>query len=158
MSYDIKVLSVGGSCKLNMNCGSIVAVRTGGFGAGFAEAYPFAAKYAGEWFGLMKYGSPPLLGSFDVCDFDFERRTELFWRDNAEDHYSLIFRSEELAGDFRRIMKHLQKLSPSGMLIFLARLDGEEKNDVCGVLTLEEFIGLVQEKRVYSNICYIIQN
>ena len=56
------------------------------------------------------------------------------------------------------IMKHLQKLSPTGMLIFLARLDGKEDNDICGVLTLEEFIALVQEKRIYSNICYIIQN
>lgn len=158
MSYDLKVLTVGASCKLNMNCGSIVAERTGGFGSMFAEAYPFAAKISGEWFELMKYDTPKLLGSFDVCDFDYEHGTELFWRETSEDHYSLIFRSEELFGDFRRIMKHLQKLSPTGMLIFLARLQGEEKNDVCGVLTLEEFIALAQEKRIYSNICYIIQN
>ncbi len=141
-----------------MNCGSIIAERTGGFGALNAEAYPFAAKISGEWFELVKYDTDKLLGSFDVCDFDFDRETELFWRRESADHFSLFFRSEELSGDFRRIMKHLQKLSPTGMLIFLARLQGEERNDICGVLTLEEFFALIPEKRIYSNVCYIIQN
>ena len=159
MSYDIKVLSAGASCKLNMSCGSIAAVRMNGFGSGFAENYPFAAKMRGEWFELQKDGTPVLLGSFDICDFDFEHGSrELFWRQNAEDHYSLLFRSDELYEDLKRIMKQLQKLSPTNMLIFLARLQGEEKNDICGVITLDEFIALIPEKRVYSNVCYIIQD
>ena len=159
MSYDLKVLSVGASCKLNISCGSITAVRSGGFGAAFAEDYPFAAKMQGEWFELVKDGTPGILGSFDICDFDFEHgERELFWRQSAKDHHSLLFKSAELFEDFRRIMKQLQKLSPSGMLVFLARLQGEERNDVCGVITLGEFMALIPEKRVYSNLCYIIED
>jgi hypothetical protein len=142
-----------------MSCGSIKAVRTAGFGSAFAADYPFAAKMRGEWFELVADGTPDLLGSFDICDFDFEHgEKELFWRQDAKDHYSLLFRSDELYEDFKRIMKQLRKLSPSETLIFLARLQGEEKNDVCGVMTLDDFIALITEKRVYSNLCYIIQD
>ena len=159
MSYDIKVLSAGASCRMNISCGSIVASRTGGFGQAFAEDYPFAAKMRGEWFELRKDGTPDMLGSFDICDFDFEHgEKELFWRENGKDHYSLTLRSAELFEDMKLVMKQLRKLSPSGMLVFLARMQGEEKNDVCGVITLDEFIALIPEKKIYSNVCYIIQD
>lgn len=161
MSYDIKVLSVGASCKIGMSCGSIKARRTGGFGTAFAQTYPFAARMSGEWFELQKDSTPDILGSFDVCDFDFESGdNELFWRSDGResDHYSLFFRTDELFEDFRLIMKQLRRLSPSAMMIFLARLEGEERNNICGVLTLDEFIALIPQKRVYSNVCYIIQD
>ena len=159
MSYDIKVLSVGASCRMNISCGSIVASRMNGFGAAFSEDYPFAAKIHGEWFELRKDSTPDMLGSFDICDFDFEHgKKELFWRQDAEDKYSLVMRSAELFEDMKLVMKQLRKLSPSAMLIFLARLQGEEKNDVCGVITLDEFIALIPEKKIYSNVCYIIQD
>ncbi|MBR1832727.1 MAG: hypothetical protein IJ784_09885 [Ruminiclostridium sp.] len=161
MSYDIKVLSAGASCKLNMTCGSIIAERTGGFGKAFRETYIYASKITGEWFELVKEGSPKILGSFDVCDFDFDGgEHEPSWRTGkaAEGHYSLVFRSEELFSDFRLVMRQLRNMSPSKTLIFLARLQDNEQNDVCGVLTLDEFLALIPEKRIYSNICYIIQN
>ncbi|MBR5088102.1 MAG: hypothetical protein IK093_01600 [Ruminiclostridium sp.] len=159
MSYDLKVLSVGASCKLNISCGSITAVRTDGFGSAFAQDYPFAAKMRGEWFELRRDTTPDILGSFDICDFEFEHgNRELFWRQSSNDHYSLVFRSPELFEDMKRIMKQLRKLSPTGMLVFLPRLQGEERNDICGVITLDEFIALIPEKRVYSNVCYIIQD
>ncbi|MBQ3841424.1 MAG: hypothetical protein II820_01900 [Ruminiclostridium sp.] len=160
MSYDIKVLSAGAVCKFNMSCGSIKAVRTGGFGRSFEETYIYASKISGEWFELVKDGTPDLLGSFYVCDFDFDSGDlPPFWRtgEAAEGHYGLIFRSEELFGDFRLIMKQLRNMSPSKTLIFLARIQDNERNDVCGVLTLDEFLALAAEKRIYSNICYIIQ-
>ena len=161
MSYDIRVLSVGAACKLNMSCGSIVAERTGGFGREFAKSYPFASRISGEWFELIKEGSPKIFGSFDVCDFDFDSgEHELSWRTGAAavGHYSLMFRSEELFSDFRLVMKQLRNMSPTKMLIFLPRLDGNEQNDICGVLTLDDFMALIPQKRIYSNICYIIQN
>ena len=55
-------------------------------------------------------------------------------------------------------MKQLRNMSPTKMLIFLPRLDGNEQNDICGVLTLDDFMALIPQKRIYSNICYIIQN
>ncbi len=162
MSYDIKVLSVGASCKIGMSCGSIKAVRTGGFGTHFAQTYPFAAKMSGEWFELRKDSTPDILGSYDICDFDFESGERgLFWRSDGRNdgHYSLMIRSEEIFGDLRLILKQLRKLSPSDMLVFLARLEADdERNDICGVITLDEFISLIPQKRVYGNVCYIIQD
>ena len=161
MSYDIKVLSVGAVCKLNMSCGSIIAERAVIPGKEFSGSYPFVSKIGGEWFGLIKEGSPKNTGSFDVCDFDFGgEEHELSWRTGASavGHYSLLFRSEELFSDFRLVMKQLRNMSPTKMLIFLPRLDGNEQNDICGVLTLDDFMALIPQKRIYSNICYIIQN
>ena len=114
MSYDIKVLSVGAVCKLNMSCGSIIAERAVIPGKEFSGSYPFVSKIGGEWFGLIKEGSPKNTGSFDVCDFDFGGgEHELSWRTGASavGHYSLLFRSEELFSDFRLVMKQLRKIS-----------------------------------------------
>ena len=159
MSYDLKVLSVGASCKLNISSGSIAAKHTEGFGIRFTDEYPFAATMRGEWFTLKRDGAHDISGASDICELDFEHGgRELFWRQNSVEHYSLLFGSAELFEDFKRIMKQLRKLSPSGMLIFLAGVQGKERGDICGVITLDEFIALIPEKRVYSNVCYMIQD
>ena len=161
MSYDIKVLSVGASCKLDISCGSITAKRTVDFEQDFVQHYTFAAKMRGEWFELKKDGAADILDTAEICELDREHGGhELFWRQENPDtgHYSLLIRSEELFDDLRLIMKQLRKLSPSATLVFLARMRDHEKNDVCGVLTLDEFMALIPEKKVYSNLCYIIED
>ena len=113
----------------------------------------------GDRFRLKRDGSADMPDTFDICEPDLEHgEKELFWRQGGRDHYSLIMRSAELFEDLKRILKQLQKLSPSGTLVFLARLRSGECSDICGVITLDEFIALIPEKRVYSNVCYIIQD
>lgn len=160
MSYDLMILSVGAKHKDNIFQSSIIAERLNGFGISNNERYPFAGKIKGTWFELKKYDSLPLFGSFDLCDFDFNIECKPAWRLENEDtdHYSLFFKSEKIFEDFKLIVKSIQNLSPQNMIVFLPRLQGSEMNDICGVIALEEFFGLLTQGKIYSNLCYIIQN
>lgn len=160
MSYDLMILSVGAKYKDNILQSSIIAERLNGFGISNNERYPFAGKIKGTWFELKKYDSLPIIGSFDLCDFDFNKEYRPIWRleDEETDHYSLFFKSEKFFEDFKLIAKSIQNLSPENMIVFLPRLQGSEMNDVCGVITFERFIELLTQRKIYSNLCYIVQN
>lgn len=161
MSYDLLALSVGARHKHDLHYANIIAERLNGFGLSFNERYHFAGKIKGTWFELVKIDSPKILGSFDLCDFDFNNQEyRLFWRltNKETDHYSLFFKSEDIFEDFKNIMRSIQELSPCKMMVFLPRLQGSEMNDICGVITLRELFGLIKRGKVYSNLCYIIQN
>lgn len=160
VSYDVMILSVGAKYKSDISSGNIIAQKLNGFGYAFNKNYAFAGKMKGTWFELLKKDSLPILGSFDLCDFEFEDEHKLFWRLTTQqtDHYSLFFKCNVFLSDFNEIAKEIQNLSPYKMIIFLSRLQGSEMNDICGVITLKEFLELVKKGKVYSNICYIIQD
>ena len=160
MSYDLLALSVGVKYANDLYSADIIARRLNGFGIEFNERYPYAGKIKGTWFELEKKGALEILGSFDLCDFNFsDQEYKLFWRltKKETDHYSLSFKSDVIWENFKNIIRDIQDLSPYKMVVFLPRLEGSEMNDICGVITLREFFGLIKQGRVYSNLCYIIQ-
>ncbi len=161
MSYDLLALSVGAKHNCDLCYSDIIAIKLNGFGASLNERYSFAGRLKGTWFELVRKGSLEILGSYDLCDFDFSNQEyRLFWRltKKETDHYSLSFKSETIWDNFKYIISSIQDLSPYNMVIFLPRLQGSEMNDICGVITLREFFGLIKQGKVYSNLCYIIQN
>lgn len=161
LSYDLMVLSVGVKHKSDVCCGNIVAERLNGFGSVNNERYPWAGSLSGTWFELRKVDTLPILGSFDLCDFAFENDDyKLFWRSEKikTDHYAMFLKPEVQLNDFETSIKSLQDLSPDKMLVFLPRIDGNTGNDICGVLTCQQFIDLVNQGKVYSNLCYVIKD
>lgn len=71
MSYDLLALSVGANYEQDLCCADITAERLKGFGKVFNERYHFVGKMKGTWFETVKTSSLKILGSFDLCDFEF---------------------------------------------------------------------------------------
>ncbi len=79
-----------------------------------------------------------------------------FW-ENAYEQCILNIRPE-YKQSFRNTLVHLQTFSPIKRIMFLPRLQGVENNCVCGVITLNDFFGLLENNKILFNIVYIIQN
>lgn len=162
MSYSIFLLALDAESTADIEYierGEIIARKFPGFETGsiIEENYTFAAHQNGCWFELVKKGSDPMLGAFDICDFEFnELETELLWR-KGDMRYPLFFKSEELYRDFKQIINAVLDLSPKKTAIFLPRLQDEEYGDICGVVSQAELFALINGCRVLNNVCYVVK-
>lgn len=158
MSYNLMLLAVGADSRSDIERGCIRAERVNGFGEAMNERYPFVGQINGAWFDLVKIGSERILGAFDLCDFEFELGANLPWRMiEHHDRYPLFFKSDEILRDFGEIVDAVLELSPKKTMILLPRYQGEERGDVCGVISSAELFALIGECRIYGNVCYIVR-
>lgn len=53
-------------------------------------------------------------------------------------------------------MSKLIDSSPVKMILVLLRCQSNERETVCGSLSLDEFFEMMNSGKIYSNICYIV--
>ena len=58
--------------------------------------------------------------------------------------------------DFKKVINYMLDCSPSKLVYVLARYQSCEKEVVLGTYSLDTFISLMENGKIYSNICYII--
>jgi len=59
--------------------------------------------------------------------------------------------------DFEKMIDYFLFESPVGMIMFLARGQGDERDIVNGVITRNQFFSMMKNKKIRLNMCYIIR-
>ena len=59
--------------------------------------------------------------------------------------------------DFEKIIDYFLSESPVGMIIFLARGQGDKRDIVNGVISRNQFFSMMKNKKFRLNMCYIIR-
>ena len=65
---------------------------------------------------------------------------------------------EEYREDFEKIIDYFLERSPAKMIIFLPRYQGEERDNIQGVLKRDLFFEMLDTGKIKFNTCYIISN
>lgn len=64
---------------------------------------------------------------------------------------------ESFFREFVGILESVLKESPQKRILFLARYQGGDEEIVIGVIKLNDFLGMLNSKNVFFNVCYIIE-
>lgn len=163
MSYDLEILIDGGKKIPSMIIEKIrIEVNPRNCGRGcYKETFSYMSEKKGAWCCLFEIDKDHrFFSAMNIADIDLipkDERKYPFWTDRTSGMYVLKIR-DEYYHSFEAVMKKLQSLSPKKRIMFLPRLQGGEYNNVCGVITLEHFFELLDNKKILFNIVYIIQN
>ena len=64
---------------------------------------------------------------------------------------------KEYRQDFENVIDYFLTESPVNMIMFLPRVQGEERDVVNGVITRDQFFSMMDNKQIRLNMCYIIR-
>ena len=163
MSYDLEILVDGGK-KIPPMVIDKIRIEVNPHNCGrryYKETFPYMTEKKGAWCTLFEIDREHrFFSSMNIADIIAISESEIkypFWTDKTSGMYVLKI-VEEYYQSFKKVLKELQKLSPNKRIMFLPRLEGGEYNNVCGVITLNDFFELLENKRILFNIVYIIQN
>lgn len=140
---------VGAETDERITCGNVTAVpREMPKNASCLRCASFCGGQ-GEWFELC----------VDEAHYGFAEELEqpLPWRAFERGNYPLFFKNAGTAADFKAVVQSLLELSPSGEGVFLPIHIGLDNNNICGVISDAEFFKLLEDCRIFSNVCYIIR-
>lgn len=163
MSYNLDILVEGGIKISPMVIENIrIEVNPRNYGRGdYKNTFSYMAEKRGAWCCLFEPDKEKhIFSAMNIADIDLipkDERKYPFWTDRTSGMYVLKIR-DEYYHSFEAVMKKLQSLSPKKRIMFLPRLQGGEYNNVCGVITLEHFFELLDNKKILFNIVYIIQD
>lgn len=126
----------------------------------YYNIWSFMTQTDGIWYnvGLNQDGlfsALPLLNA----EFDSDVQTYPYWIDENEDIKSNLVPlmiKPEYREDFKKTIETLIKESPHRTIYLMARMQGGEKEVVCGVLSPDDFWKLHDNKKIFFNACYII--
>lgn len=164
MCYDLKVICVGQKKPRQPNFSTSINL-VNEFDDPDAGRYhtmrPFMCNTTGVWY-TMETDRDGLLDAGEICESDFEYEVPAsdypYWIEDENVKYELtpLIIRKDYEKDFFRLIEFLIDCSPIKTIILLARYQGADKETVCGVLTLEEFKNLLNQKRILFNVDYII--
>ena len=127
----------------------------------YKDIWNFMTQTKGLWY-CLGVQRDELFDAYTICNSDFEIDEKdilmPYWVTDEDVKYNLtpLIVNEQHFYDFCKIIKYMLKQSPVNTLMMLARYQGGENEIVCGVLSYEEFIKLLNERKILFNVCYII--
>ena len=165
MSYDLVLLVVGQDKPTKINNMSDIKILDE-FSNDLAKRYhsiwPYMTGTNGVWYSLV-CNDRGIYNAYSICDSDYEAKPESiplpYWVKSSETIYNLtpLIIYDKYKENFRFIIGQLLDQSPTNTLMFLARYQGGEEEIVCGVLSLQDFWELLDERKILFNVCYIIR-
>jgi len=165
MSYDLKLLVVKQEKLYHTDFQSSIAVKNeieDDF-CRYREIWPFMTGTDGIWYSMVKENDG-LFNAFPICDSDFEKEEKdiemPYWIDDEDVKYDLtpLIIRKEYRGDFEKIVKNLIDTSSVRTIMILASYQSNNKEIICGTISFNEYLKLLDERKILFNICYIISN
>ncbi len=122
------------------------------------EIWRFMDLTDGIWYDVLKEENEN--AGTSVCDIYDDIAQEVpYWIANREDIKSDLFPfyfKQEYIQSIKLLMSELLKESPVKTIYLLCRCQSHEREIISGSLSMEEFFTLMESKKIYANICYII--
>ena len=122
----------------------------------YCDIWKFMTLTDGTWYNLMT--DKEEIGGTKICEYLNEKcNINLDWIDEKfrEDITPYVI-GDQYMDSFIAILNHLIRESPVKMVYVLARYQSYDKEIVLGSFTINEFLELMKQKKIHSNICYII--
>ena len=163
MSYDLNILVESRNKIKNQVIGNIrIEVNSQFSGRNrYYDTFAYMTERRGSWCGLLETDiSKRCFSAYSIATIKSVPESEKeypFWTDKRGGMYVLNIRPDYISS-FKEVMHHLQLCSPKRRIMFLPRLQGDEYNNVCGVISLQKFFELLENDKILFNIVYIIQN
>jgi hypothetical protein len=163
MSYDFKILAVKSKDIYHVNFQSSIEVMNeleDGFNR-YKDIWTYMTNTEGIWYSLIKEHDG-LYDAYEICDSNFEieeKDIEMpYWIKDENIRYDLtpLIIKKDLRVDFQNIIGSLINTSPIKTIMLLASYQSNDKEIVCGVLSLNEYFTLLDEGKILFNVCYII--
>lgn len=128
----------------------------------YRASWRYMTSTKGSWY-CLGHTDDPCFNAYSILeadlDTDIKNRFLPYWVDNEKIRSNLIPCSivKEYAEDFFRILSYLVEQSPVRTIMFLAKLQSNDEEIICGVLSLEQFCSLHNQGKILFNVCYLIR-
>ena len=129
----------------------------------YFEIWPYFSQTPGILYTLVQETTENYLSSYPICDANFEADvSELllpYWIENLDvkDNLTPLVIKKDIMKDFIEIIRFLVKSSPIKTIMFHTRYEGGDDEIICGVITLSEFLSMLQNGKILFNTCYIVR-
>lgn len=130
-------------------------------GKRYHSIWPFMTRGNGIWYSLVKDLDGLSYASF--CDSDFEADEKdlpiPYWITDSSIIYNLtpLIVEQEYRSEFEKIVLFLLRESPIRTIMLLARYQGGDEEIICGMLSVKDFMGILDQGKILFNVCYIIK-
>jgi hypothetical protein len=132
------------------------------------NAWSFMNSCNGFWYYLLPKDEAllPYLACGELCEIYCEDKptivpTNHCLPDELAEYVSKLDKAigikKEYRQDFERIIDYFLSESPVNMILFLPRVQGDERDIVNGVITRSQFFSAMDNEQIRLNMCYIIR-
>ena len=112
----------------------------------------------GIWYGL--HCSEDEIAGTNICDYVENSDIYPYWI-NAEEikmDLTALVINEEYLNSLIEILRFLIKKSPIHTVILFSRYQSNEAEVMCGTLSIEDFVSLLNQRKILNNVCYSISS
>lgn len=118
--------------------------------------WPFMSLNKGTWY-IVGVEEDDLFSALPILDTEFETVTDSnlpYWvnDEDVKSNLTSLRINDSYRDDLFNLMRGLIKQSPIRSIMFMSRYQGGDKEVVCGVLSLDEFIDLQAKGKVLFNV------
>ena len=98
---------------------------------------------------------------FKLCDSDFYKTPPIemkpkWIKGGTWSHFTPLIIVSEYYDDVKRIIEYLLESSPDGYVMFQSRYQGGDEEVICGVIHVDTFFEMLNERKIMFNTCYIL--
>jgi len=111
----------------------------------------------GIWYDL-RCSEDEIAGTM-ICDYAVNSiGTYPYWITSAaiQNDLTILIINEEYLESFKEIMKFMIQKSPINMIMVSSRYQSNDQEVICGTITYDEFILLLEQRKILTNVCYAI--
>jgi hypothetical protein len=164
MSFELNIISLG-QCKVTKfreNISIIVENEIENDEARYFEIWPFMCKAEGIWYtlGVIYRG---FFNAVPICASDFDSNInslpipEWITDESVKESLTPLIIKEPYKKEFKEIIELLINDSPQKTIMFHSRYECPDHEIIQGVMSLDNFWSLLEQKKILFNICYIIR-
>lgn len=165
MSYEINVIAINQEEPIKLNFGSRILLQNekeDDMVNRYAEIWPYFSDTAGILYSLVMEMKEEYYSSFPICDSDFESELQEYFlpaclQDENRDNLTPFIVKEALELEFSKILQYILDNAPQKRILFQTRYQGGDKEIIVGVIKWSQFIDMLKSKKVFFNVCYIIE-
>ena len=124
----------------------------------YYQIAPIMNYIDGIWYELLC--SKDEISGTNICSYTANNGTYPYWISSEEvknDLRTLVI-DEEYLDSFKEILRFLLEKSPINTIFLFCRFQSNEAEIMCGTLSLDDFIYLLSQDKILTNICYSISN
>ena len=165
MSYEINIIAINQKEPIKLNFGSRILLQNekeDDMVNRYAEIWPCFSDTAGILYSLVMEMKEGYYSSFPICDSDFEEELQEYFlptclQDENRDNLTPFLVKEIYAQEFIKILQYILDNAPQKRILFQTRYQGGDKEIIVGVIKWSQFLDMLNSKKVFFNVCYIVE-
>ena len=125
----------------------------------YYQIAPLMNYIDGTWYELLC--SEYEIAGTNICDYAVNSSgTYPYWISSAEikDDLRTLIINKEYRDSLFEIIKFLVKKSPIHTIILFCRYQSNDAEVMCGTLSIDDFISLLDQRKILTNVCYSISD